>query len=224
MSDFRTRIPCREITSLSKLYNVLTTEYGNMYYKLETENNEHGELFYVVGISCHFARDVKELLVTKGVLRESARPRGFTAINGPRPRGDPLPEVIDLTWDDSDEEPPPAHGSTNTVNIPRDLTPGSRRLLAGAEETSDYIAKSKTIAELNKDQSQQATARLAKETLGQGGSRYLCYSRVLILELDLRLEIGQVTQACAANLTFGNGRNWRFGDSVFGVCLQGWSL
>lgn len=113
-----------------------------MYYKLETENNEHGELFYVVGISCHFARDVKELLVTKGVLRESARPRGFTAINGPRPRGDPLPEVIDLTWDDSDEEPPPAHGSTNTVNIPRDLTPGSRRLLAGAEETSDYIAKS----------------------------------------------------------------------------------
>lgn len=142
MSDFRTRIPCGEITSLSKLYNVLTTEYGNMYYKLETENNEHGDLFYVVGVSCHFARDVRELLVTKGVLRESARPQGYTAINGLRPRGDALPEVIDLTYEDSDGEPPPAHGSTNTVNIPRDLTPGSRRLLAGAEETSDYIAKS----------------------------------------------------------------------------------
>ncbi|KAG7404885.1 hypothetical protein Forpe1208_v015263 [Fusarium oxysporum f. sp. rapae] len=141
MSDFRTRIPCREITSLSKLYNVLTTEYGNMYYKLDTENNEHGELFYVVGVSCHFARDVRELLVTKGVLRKRVRPRGFTAINGPKPRGDSLPEVIDLTGDDSDEETPQAHESPSTAKIPRDLTPGSRQHLPGTEETPGCIAK-----------------------------------------------------------------------------------
>ncbi|KAG9496214.1 hypothetical protein J7337_012796 [Fusarium musae] len=87
-----------------------------MYYKLETEKNEHGELFWVVGVSCHFARDVRELLITKGVLRQSARLRGFKAVNGPKTHGDSLTEVIDLTVDDSDEETPPGHEST-TPNI-----------------------------------------------------------------------------------------------------------
>ncbi|KAF4961162.1 hypothetical protein FGADI_398 [Fusarium gaditjirri] len=141
MSDFRTRIPCSEITSLSKLYNVLTTEYGNMYYKLETENNEHGELFYVIGVSCHFARDVRELLVTKGVLRQRVRPQGFTAINAQKAHGDSLPEVIDLTGDDSDDETPPAHPSTNTAKVRRDLTPESRQRLPGIEETPCHITK-----------------------------------------------------------------------------------
>ncbi|KAF5237852.1 hypothetical protein FANTH_10566 [Fusarium anthophilum] len=142
MSDFRTRIPYREITSLSKLYDVLTSEYGNMYYKLETEKNEHGELLWVVGVSCHFARDVRELLITKGILRQPARPRGFTAVNGTKTHGDSLTEVIDLTGDDSDEETPPALETPNPVNLPRGLTPRSRQHLPGAEETPKYITKS----------------------------------------------------------------------------------
>ncbi|KAK2674369.1 hypothetical protein RAB80_009353 [Fusarium oxysporum f. sp. vasinfectum] len=79
--------------------------------------------------------------------------------------GDPLPEVIDLTWDDSDEEPPPAHGSTNTVNIPRDLTPGSRRL-AGAEETSDYIAKSVSSQRDSPERTHSAVTRTPENHSG----------------------------------------------------------
>jgi len=141
MSDFRTRIPCREITSLSKLYDVVTNEYGNMYYKLETEKNEQGELFWVVGVSSHFARDVRELLITKGVLRHRARPRGFTAINVPKPQGNSLPEVVDLTGDDSDEETPQVLESPGTTNTSRNLTPGPRQYLPKTEKTKAHIDK-----------------------------------------------------------------------------------
>lgn len=112
-----------------------------MYYKLETEKNEHGELFWVVGVSCHFARDVRELLIAKGVLRQSARLRGFKAVNGLNNHGDSLTEVIDLTVDDSDEETPPGHESTTPVRT-RDLPPGSRQRLPDTEETPNYITKS----------------------------------------------------------------------------------
>ncbi|KAI1034265.1 hypothetical protein LB503_012483 [Fusarium chuoi] len=142
MSDFRTRIPCREITSLSKLYDLLTNEYGNMYYKLETEKNEQGELFWVVGVSSHFARDVRELLITKGVLRQRTRPRGFTAINGPERHGESLPEVIDLTGNDSDEETPQALKSRNSTSTPRNLPPGTRQYLPETEKAKAHIDKS----------------------------------------------------------------------------------
>ncbi|KAF5592867.1 hypothetical protein FPCIR_5550 [Fusarium pseudocircinatum] len=161
MSDFRTRIPCREITSLSRLYDVLTSEYGNMHYKLETEKNEHGQLFWVVGVSCHFARDVRELLITKGVLRQPARPRGFTAVNGPKAHGNSLTEVIDLTVNDSDEETPPAYESTTPVRT-RDLPPGSRRGLPDTEETPNYIAKS-----LQTNETQQSVGTRIAEQHGR---------------------------------------------------------
>ncbi|KAF5646204.1 hypothetical protein F52700_1894 [Fusarium sp. NRRL 52700] len=153
MSDFHTRIPCRELSSLRKLYDALTNEYGNMYYKLETEKNEHGELFWVVGVSSHFERDVRELLITKGVLRQPTRPRGFTAINGPKAHGGSLTEVIDLTGDDSDEETP-AHESTNPANPPRDLTPGSRQL-PDTKEKPDSITKLVPTKQGNADETQQ---------------------------------------------------------------------
>ncbi|KAF5724840.1 hypothetical protein FMUND_396 [Fusarium mundagurra] len=156
MSDFRTRIPCREITSLSKLYDILTNEYGNMYYKLETEKSEQGELFWVVGVSSHFARDVRELLIANGVLRQRERPRGFTAINGPNFQGDSLPEVVDLTGDDSDEETLPAHETTNSVDTPRDLTARSRQRLPDTEEKPTDITKTATNKRDRPERSRQS--------------------------------------------------------------------
>ncbi|KAF5986233.1 hypothetical protein FBULB1_2520 [Fusarium bulbicola] len=167
MSDFRTRIPCREITSLSKLYNVLTSEYGNMYYKLETEKNENGELFWVVVVSCHFARDVRELLITKGVLRQPARPRGFTAVNVPETHGGLLTEVVDLTGDDSDEETPPALETPNPVDLPRGLTSTSRQRLPGAEETPKYIAKALQNKRGSPDKTQQSVVTRIPEQHGR---------------------------------------------------------
>ncbi|KAG5800340.1 hypothetical protein H9Q69_000638 [Fusarium xylarioides] len=163
MSDFRTRIPCREITSLSKLYDVLTNEYGNMYYKLETEKNEQGELFWVVGVSSHFARDVRELLITKGVLRQRERPWVFTATNGPNFQGDSLPEVVDLTRDDSDEETPPAHETTNRVDTPRDLAARLRQRLNDIEETPADITKIVTNKRDTPGKSRQSTVTQVPE-------------------------------------------------------------
>jgi hypothetical protein len=160
MSDFRTRIPCKQVNSFSKLSNVLTAEYGDMHYKLKTEKNERGELFYVVGVSCHFARDVRELLITKGVLREGARPRGFSAINKPKPGGDSLPEVIDLTGDDSDGEALQAqsHEEPNAENIPGELTSGSRQRHPVLGQTPGSIAKSASNQRDTTERMHQSTA------------------------------------------------------------------
>ncbi|KAF5609408.1 hypothetical protein FPANT_151 [Fusarium pseudoanthophilum] len=162
MSDFRTRIPCREIDSLSKLYDVLTNEYGNMYYKLETEKNEQGELFWVVGVSSHFARDVRELLITKGVLRRSERPRGFTAINGTKAHGDSLPEVVDLTGDDADEETPQALGNPNTA----DAT-GSGQYLPDKQKAPAYVPDSVPTNENSPEKTpRDAVTRIAEQDDG----------------------------------------------------------
>ncbi|SCV48032.1 uncharacterized protein FFB14_10156 [Fusarium fujikuroi] len=155
MSDFRTRIPCREIASLSKLYDVLTNEYGNMYYKLETEKNEQGELFWVVGVSSHFARDVRELLITKGVLRHPARSRGFTAIKVSKSQENSLPEVIDLTRDDPDEETLQVLESPGTANTSRNLTSGPRQYLPETEKIKAHIDKSVANKRDNPKKTQQ---------------------------------------------------------------------
>jgi hypothetical protein len=129
-----------------------------MYYKLDTEKNKEGELFWVVGVSSHFARDVRELLITKGVLRQRERPWEFSATNGTKFHGDSLPEVIDLTGDDPDEETPQALGSPNTA----DAT-GSRQYLPDKEKTPASVPNSvPTIGDSPDKTPRDAVTRIAK--------------------------------------------------------------